>query len=112
MMTCRGGDISAIIESSQEGVQDGEEETQEYRLVLPALKSPDQKVSVWKVIKDAVGKDLSRFCVPVYFNEPISMLQKVSEMMEYEHLLAKASSPEFARLPIMRLLHVSAFAIA
>jgi hypothetical protein len=36
------------------------------------------------VIKDAVGKDLSRFCVPVYFNEPISMLQKVSEAMEYE----------------------------
>jgi hypothetical protein len=48
------------------------------------LKPPDQKVSVWKVIKDAVGKDLSRFCVPVYFNEPISMLQKVSEAMEYE----------------------------
>jgi hypothetical protein len=46
----------------------------EFRTTLPALKPPDQKVSVWKVIKDAVGKDLSRFCVPVYFNEPISML--------------------------------------
>lgn len=53
-------------------------------MILPALKPPDQKISVWKVIKDAVGKDLSRFCVPVYFNEPISMLQKVSEIMEYE----------------------------
>lgn len=50
------------------------EENQDYRTILPALKPPDQKVSVWKVIKDAIGKDLSRFCVPVYFNEPISML--------------------------------------
>ena len=67
-----------------------EEEVMENRMTLPALKPPDQKVSVWKVIKDAVGKDLSRFCVPVYFNEPISMVQKVSEIMEYEDLLVKA----------------------
>ena len=33
-------------------------------------------------------------------------------MMEYEHLLAKASTPEYADMSIMRLLHVSAFAIA
>jgi hypothetical protein len=46
----------------------------EYRTILPALKPPDQKISIWKVIKDAVGKDLSKFCVPVYFNEPISMV--------------------------------------
>jgi hypothetical protein len=46
----------------------------EYRTILPALKPPDQKISIWKVIKDAVGKDLSKFCVPVYFNEPITML--------------------------------------
>ena len=50
------------------------DEEQEYRTILPALKPPDQKVSVWKVIKDAIGKDITRFCVPVYFNEPISML--------------------------------------
>ena len=63
---------------------------EEYRTVLPALRPADMKVSVWKVIKDAVGKDLSKFCVPVYFNEPISMLQKVSEIMEYEELMTKA----------------------
>ena len=47
---------------------------EEYRTVLPSLRPPDEKFSVWKVIKDAVGKDLSKFCVPVYFNEPISMV--------------------------------------
>ena len=41
-------------------------------------------------LKDKVGKDPSRFTVPIYFNEPISMLQKVSEAMEYENLLVTA----------------------
>lgn len=60
------------------------------------------------MIKDAIGKDLSRFCVPVYFNEPISMLQKVSEIMEYESLLVKASDEEDS---LKRLLYVSVFGV-
>jgi len=59
---------------NENSLQTCKDEDVEYRTILPALKPPDQKVSVWKVIKDAIGKDLSRFCVPVYFNEPISML--------------------------------------
>jgi oxysterol-binding protein 1 len=63
----------------------GEEviELLEPRMTLPHLKDPGNKPSVFKILKDAVGKDLSRFCVPVYFNEPVSMVQKVSEIMEY-----------------------------
>lgn len=57
---------------------------QKYRDCLPALKNPDQKVSIWKIIKDSVGQDLSRVTVPVYFNEPLSMLQKFAEVMEYQ----------------------------
>ena len=44
------------------------------RDALPYLKNPDDKPSVWKILKDAIGKDLSKFCVPVCFNEPISMV--------------------------------------
>jgi len=54
---------------------------------MPHLKDPKIKYSMWKVLKDAIGKDLSRFCVPVYFNEPLSMIQKIGEIMEYEDLL-------------------------
>jgi len=43
------------------------------RTELPVSK-PNVKVSVWKIIKDSIGKDLSKFAVPVYLNEPISML--------------------------------------
>lgn len=56
---------------------------------LPALKQATN-ISVWKILKDMIGKDLSKFCVPVYFNEPISMLQKVAEVFDCEELLQKA----------------------
>ena len=46
----------------------------EQRTELPFKKDPADRPSVWKILKDAIGKDLSRFCVPVYFNEPISMV--------------------------------------
>ena len=83
MKTCRTGDVALAALSSGRLDEEVEEENEkreadaevvEYRTILPALKPPDQKVSIWKVIKDSVGKDLSRFCVPVYFNEPISMV--------------------------------------
>lgn len=53
---------------------------------LPALKQ-SANISVWKVLKDMIGKDMTKFCVPVYFNEPISMLQKVAEVFDCEYLL-------------------------
>ncbi|CAL5376195.1 unnamed protein product [Camellia sinensis] len=42
------------------------------------------------MIKDNVGKDLTRVCLPVYFNEPISSLQKCFEDLEYSYLLDRA----------------------
>lgn len=41
---------------------------------LPWLKPPNQKASIFKVLKDMIGKDITKFAVPVHFNEPISML--------------------------------------
>jgi hypothetical protein len=37
-------------------------------------KDPKQKVSIWKVLKDSIGKDLTKMTIPVEFNEPLSML--------------------------------------
>lgn len=50
---------------------------------LPAERDPTNRPSIWKVLKDLIGKDLSRFAVPVYFNEPLTMVQKVTEILEY-----------------------------
>ncbi len=38
-----------------------------------------------------MGKDLSRICLPVYFNEPLSALQRIAEEMEYSELIDMVS---------------------
>jgi hypothetical protein len=57
---------------------------------LPEPKEEEKSVSLWSIIKDAVGKDLTKICLPVYFNEPISSLQKCFEDLEYSYLLDRA----------------------
>jgi hypothetical protein len=75
----------------------------EIRTTLPALKT-EGKFSLLKILKDAVGKDLTKFCVPVYFNEPFSLLQKLAEVMQQDHLMDKASKTED---PMLRIIYVA-----
>ena len=53
-------------------------------------------MSLWAIIRECVGKDLTRICLPVYFNEPLSALQKLAEDLEYSALLdqARAALPD------------------
>jgi hypothetical protein len=46
---------------------------------------------LWKLLKDLVGKDLSKFSLPVFLNEPTSVLQKSAEMMFFTDFLTQAS---------------------
>lgn len=62
----------------------------ERRKKLPDPVEKEKPVSLWSMIKDNVGKDLTRVCLPVYFNEPISSLQKCFEDLEYSFLLDRA----------------------
>ena len=42
---------------------------------MPWLKDPNAKVSVLAILKDSIGKgDISKLSVPVYFNDPTSLL--------------------------------------
>lgn len=41
---------------------------------LPFFKDPKVKISIWTVLKDSIGKDLSKITMPVYFNQPLSLL--------------------------------------
>lgn len=62
----------------------------ERRKKLPDPVEKEKGVNLWSMIKDNVGKDLMRVCLPVYFNEPISSLQKCFEELEYSYLLDRA----------------------
>lgn len=57
------------------------------RTSLPKPAQAEKSVSLWSIIKDVVGKDLTRVCLPVYFNEPLSALQRTAEDLEYSELV-------------------------
>ncbi|KFG32488.1 Oxysterol-binding protein, partial [Toxoplasma gondii p89] len=75
-----------------------------------ALSKPrtEFKVGLWSILKDCIGKDLSRISMPVYFNEPTSFLQRLLEDFQYADLVHAA--PVFADT-VDRLLLVTVFAI-
>lgn len=57
---------------------------------LPDPKEKEKPVGLWSIIKENIGKDLSGVCLPVYFNEPLSSLQKCFEDLEYSYLVDRA----------------------
>jgi hypothetical protein len=59
------------------------------------------------ILKSMIGKDMTKMTLPVSFNEPTSLLQRVAEDMEYTDLLDTAAERTDST---ERLLYVSAFA--
>lgn len=57
---------------------------------LPEPKEKEKPIGLWSIIKENIGKDLSGVCLPVYFNEPLSSLQKCFEDLEYSYLVDHA----------------------
>ncbi|PWA71445.1 Oxysterol-binding protein [Artemisia annua] len=84
----------------------------ERRKKLPDPAEKEKGVSLWSLIKDNVGKDLTRVCLPVYFNEPISSLQKCFEDLEYSYLLDRAYQHGKEGNSLQRALYVAAFAVS
>jgi len=64
------------------------------------------KVSFWQVFKDLVGKDLTRVSMPVYFNEPLSLNQKMAETAEYNELLEMAANEPNS---LVRMAYITAY---
>ncbi|KAM8827520.1 oxysterol-binding protein 2 [Spinachia spinachia] len=52
---------------------------------------PNYSLNLWSIMKNCIGKDLSKIPMPVNFNEPLSMLQRLTEDLEYSELLDRAS---------------------
>ncbi|KAI4368468.1 hypothetical protein MLD38_017024 [Melastoma candidum] len=79
---------------------------------LPEPKEKEKPVGLWSIIKDNIGKDLSGVCLPVYFNEPLSSLQKCFEDLEYSYLVDRALEWGKQGDELMRILNVAAFAVS
>lgn len=79
---------------------------------LPDPKEKEKPVGLWSIIKDNIGKDLSGVCLPVYFNEPLSSLQKCFEDLEYSYLVDRALEWGKQGNDLMRILNMAAFAVS
>ncbi|KAI0095308.1 Oxysterol-binding protein-domain-containing protein [Irpex rosettiformis] len=65
--------------------------------------------SLFAVLKKNVGKDLAQVTLPVSFNEPLTLLQRLAEEIEYYDLLAQAVT---AQDPVERMCYVAAFVVS
>uniref|UniRef100_G3NW29 Oxysterol-binding protein n=1 Tax=Gasterosteus aculeatus aculeatus TaxID=481459 RepID=G3NW29_GASAC len=77
------------------------------RSTLPST-SPTSSVSLWNILKNNIGKDLSKVAMPVQLNEPLNTLQRLCEELEYSELLDTANH---TRDPYQRMVYVATFAI-
>ncbi|EUC37698.1 hypothetical protein COCCADRAFT_84831, partial [Bipolaris zeicola 26-R-13] len=92
---------SMEIATAWAGYEDGPRK----RLAMDADDRP--KISLWGILKSMIGKDMTKMTLPVSFNEPTSLLQRVAEDMEYTDLLDVAAERSDST---ERLLYVAAFA--
>ncbi|KAM8795156.1 LOW QUALITY PROTEIN: oxysterol-binding protein-related protein 7 [Eudromia elegans] len=79
------------------------------RSCLPAPPAHAGDVSLWNILRNNVGKDLSRVSMPVQLNEPLNTLQRLCEELEYSALLDRASR---CADPRERMVYVAAFAVS
>jgi len=66
-------------------------------------------ISIWRILKDLVGQDLSRITMPIVLNEPLSLLQRMCEDTEYWNLVEQAAALPDSK---QRLLRIAAFAVS
>ncbi|KAI8847178.1 Oxysterol-binding protein [Chytridium lagenaria] len=110
-------DLSTLLNSHRGHLTESSTRSQ---LPLDPYK-PKPAFQAWSFIKSAIGKDLSKVTLPVFFNEPLSLLQRLSEDIEFAELLALASHIGRPRDPdrkgsnptqMGRLLYVAAYAMS
>ncbi|XP_032899495.1 oxysterol-binding protein 2-like isoform X1 [Amblyraja radiata] len=72
-------------------------------------EKPNYSLNLWSIMKNCIGKELSKIPMPVNFNEPLSMLQRLTEDLEYHELLDKAAQCEN---PAEQMCYVAAFSVS
>ncbi|XP_032526377.2 oxysterol-binding protein 1 [Danaus plexippus] len=70
---------------------------------------PNYPLSLWSIMKNCIGKELSKIPIPVNFSEPLSMLQRLTEDYEYSSILDQAAT--FTD-PAHQLAYVAAFTVS
>ncbi|KAG9477386.1 hypothetical protein GDO78_002662 [Eleutherodactylus coqui] len=79
------------------------------RTSLPAPSPDTSNINLWNILRNNIGKDLSKVSMPVELNEPLNTLQHLCEELEYSELLDKAADIDD---PHERMALIAAFAVS
>uniref|UniRef100_A0A674CB36 Oxysterol-binding protein n=1 Tax=Salmo trutta TaxID=8032 RepID=A0A674CB36_SALTR len=79
------------------------------RSCLPSASPNTSNISLWNILKNNIGKDLSKVAMPVQLNEPLNTLQRLCEELEYSELLDRAANTQD---PFERMVYVATFAVS
>lgn len=79
------------------------------RTSLPAPSPDASNINLWNILRNNIGKDLSKVSMPVELNEPLNTLQHLCEELEYSELLDKAAETDE---PHERMALIAAFAVS
>uniref|UniRef100_A0A1I8H0G0 Oxysterol-binding protein n=1 Tax=Macrostomum lignano TaxID=282301 RepID=A0A1I8H0G0_9PLAT len=72
---------------------------------------PNYSLNLWSIMKNCIGRELTKIPMPVNFSEPLSMLQRITEELEYSHCLDKAAraSDQWEQLAYVAAYTISSY---
>ncbi|KAL0985453.1 hypothetical protein UPYG_G00157060 [Umbra pygmaea] len=79
------------------------------RSCLPSPSPNTSNISLWNILRNNIGKDLSKVTMPVELNEPLNTLQRLCEELEYSELLDRAANTQD---PFERMVYITTFAVS
>uniref|UniRef100_A0A672MRE3 Oxysterol-binding protein n=1 Tax=Sinocyclocheilus grahami TaxID=75366 RepID=A0A672MRE3_SINGR len=100
--------FSNEVENERLNTENGGSQEQR-RSCLPSPSPNTSNISLWNILKNNIGKDLSKVAMPVQLNEPLNTLQRLCEELEYSELLDKAAHTQD---PFERMVYIATFAVS
>ncbi|CAH8592629.1 unnamed protein product [Schistosoma rodhaini] len=77
------------------------------RISIPP--KPNISLNLWSIMKNCIGKELTKIPMPVNFSEPLSMLQRLTEDFEYSSCLDHAAACQDS---LEQMAYVAAFTVS
>uniref|UniRef100_A0A671UK83 Oxysterol-binding protein n=1 Tax=Sparus aurata TaxID=8175 RepID=A0A671UK83_SPAAU len=102
---------TSMLQEDHHGDKDGAQPNgiTKHRSSLPAPMFSRNDFSIWSILRNCIGMELSKITMPVIFNEPLSFLQRLTEYMEHTYLIHRANTSSDS---IERMKCVAAFAVS
>uniref|UniRef100_A0A4W5JS85 Oxysterol-binding protein n=1 Tax=Hucho hucho TaxID=62062 RepID=A0A4W5JS85_9TELE len=103
--------VTATDHTQHRSVRDAGSDNMQLRRVRRSRipDKPNYSLNLWSIMKNCIGKELSKIPMPVNFNEPLSMLQRLTEDLEYSDLLDRAARCESS---LEQMCLVAAFSVS